>query len=429
MPINPTIREKVESTPLVDTHEHLIEESTRLAGPQPGGRFPCDDWAYLFYHYSLSDLISAGMTPEENARLFSMEAEPEEKWRIFEPYFERCRNTGYFQAVLRTIRDLYGEDRVDASSVGRITEKMRGMVQKGFYEEILRRRSNVASCQVNSLEGPLFMETEYPTLLYQDLSFVAMSTGLDLKKLSGESQLPAETLDQWHRIIDWYFERYGAKAVAVKNQSAYGRRLNYEKVPKEAAAPLFARHAKGEKLAEGEMKAVQDHLFRYCVQKATDYGLPVKLHTGYYAGANGMPLERLRQNAGDLCPILRDFPKTRFVLMHIGYPYQDEFIALGKQYTNATIDLCWAWIISPVASVRFLKEFLTTAPASKVFTFGGDYITAETVYGHSRIARMGIAQALTELVAEGWMTEREALATAERIMRGNAYEVFTKLKE
>ena len=36
MPVNPTIREKVEATPLVDTHEHLIEESTRLAGPKPG---------------------------------------------------------------------------------------------------------------------------------------------------------------------------------------------------------------------------------------------------------------------------------------------------------------------------------------------------------------------------------------------------------
>jgi hypothetical protein len=64
-----------------------------------------------------------------------------------------------------------------------------------------------------------------------------------------------------------------------------------------------------------------------------------------------------------------------------------------------------------------------------VFTFGGDYITVETVYGHARVARMGIAQALTELVAEGWMTEREALATAERIMRGNAHEVFDRLKE
>jgi predicted TIM-barrel fold metal-dependent hydrolase len=137
-----------------------------------------------------------------------------------------------------------------------------------------------------------------------------------------------------------------------------------------------------------------------------------------------MPLERLRQNAGDLCPLLQDFPDTKFVLMHIGYPYQDEFIALAKHYTNAYIDMCWAWIINPAASVRFLKEFLLAAPASKLFPFGGDYITVETVYGHSRVARMGITQALSELVEEGWLALEETPPLIERILNGNAHEVF-----
>ena len=114
----------------------------------------------------------------------------------------------------------------------------------------------------------------------------------------------------------------------------------------------------------------------------------------------------------------------KFVLMHIGYPYQDEFIALAKHYHNAYIDMCWAWIINPVAGVRFLKEFLLGAPANKIFTFGGDYITVETIYGHSRIARLGIAQALSELVEEGWIALEETRSLIERIMRGNAQDVF-----
>jgi predicted TIM-barrel fold metal-dependent hydrolase len=137
-----------------------------------------------------------------------------------------------------------------------------------------------------------------------------------------------------------------------------------------------------------------------------------------------MPLQRLRKNASDLCPLLQDFPDTRFVLMHIGYPYQDEFIALAKHYRNVYIDLCWAWIINPMAGVRFVKEFLMAAPANKLFTFGGDYIPVEPVYGHSRIARMGLAQAITELVEESWIAAEETPALIERLMRGNALEVF-----
>ena len=42
------IRDLVEETPFVDTHEHLIEEEMRLSGALDERLFPCNDWAYLF---------------------------------------------------------------------------------------------------------------------------------------------------------------------------------------------------------------------------------------------------------------------------------------------------------------------------------------------------------------------------------------------
>lgn len=273
------------------------------------------------------------------------------------------------------------------------------------------------------------MVSAQPELLRQDLSFVALSSGgPDLVEVEKDCGRRAASLDEWLGIIDGYFATHGPRAVAVKNQSAYARRLDYEPVSKARAAPLFARHARGEKLEPSDAKALQDFLFRYCVGKATELGLPVKLHTGYHAGIDSMPLARVRQNASDLCPLLESFRDTRFVLMHIGYPYQDELVALAKHYRNVFVDMCWAWIINPGASVRFLKEVLLAAPASKVFAFGGDYVTVETVTGHARIARQGITQALSELVDEGWIRLEEVPRLAERIMRGNANEVFPTAK-
>jgi hypothetical protein len=49
---------RVFATPLIDTHEHLIEEKMRLSGPS-GRLVPCDDWALLLSHYLNSDLLSA----------------------------------------------------------------------------------------------------------------------------------------------------------------------------------------------------------------------------------------------------------------------------------------------------------------------------------------------------------------------------------
>ncbi len=421
------IRDWVEETLLVDTHEHLLEESQRLEGriDGPEGLFPCDDWSYLLMHYLRDDLISAGLSPEDARRIWAPETSTEEKCRRLLPTWERAKHTGYGQAARHTLRDLFGEADLTPESAPRLAEKYREMVRPGFYRTILQERSRLEHCQVNSLQRT-FMETEQPDLLPQDLSFVGFSTWIDRDKVERECGRTAETLDEWLEIIDWYFATYGPRAVAVKNQGAYGRRLDYDRAPREVAEPLFARLARGEELAAEESKPLEDFLFRFCVARATEYGLPVKLHTGYYAGHDSMPLSRVRRNASDLCPLLHDFPDTRFVLMHVGYPYQDEFIALAKHYHNAYIDMCWAWIINPAAGVRFLKEYLMAAPANKVFTFGGDYITVETVYGHSRVARQGIAQAFGELVEEGWIAREEARPVVERVMCGNARELFPR---
>jgi predicted TIM-barrel fold metal-dependent hydrolase len=241
---------------------------------------------------------------------------------------------------------------------------------------------------------------------------------------SETSGLTVSTLADWHRVIDWGFATYGPRACSVKSQAAYQRRLDYADVSADEAAPLFERMARGEELPAGERKALEDHLMRRCLTLATEHNLPVKLHCGYYAGSDRMPLERVRQNAGDLCPLLVAFPRTSFVLMHIGYPYQDEYVALAKHYRNVTIDLCWAWIVSPGASVRFVKELLLAAPSNKLLTFGGDYASVETIVGHAALARQGLTQALAELVEEGWLREQDAHALVDPLMRGNAHELF-----
>ena len=166
------------------------------------------------------------------------------------------------------------------------------------------------------------------------------------------------------------------------------------------------------------------HLFWYAVDQATAHGLPVKLHTGYYAGQNSMPLSRLRLNAGSAAELCRLSPDTKFVFMHICYPYYEELLAVAKQYTNAYVDMCWSWIINPVAAKDFLKKYIVTAPANKLLPFGGDYIPVEPVVGHAAIARRGIALALSELVEEGWLKLDDALDLVDPIMHGNARRIF-----
>lgn len=415
---------RVAETPFIDTHEHLVEESRRLEG-KPGGPLPCNDWGLLFSHYVDSDLLVAGMPQADYRQLVSPEVAEDAKWPLLEPWWPLVQNTGYGQAVQITLRDLYGVEHLDGRSIRRVADGYRSWIKPGFYARVLRETARIESCQVNSLEAP-FQESQQPDLLMQDLSLMSFSPfgGSGWTWMTDRDGQKATDLAGYHRVIDHYFDRYGPYAVAVKTQVAYARALDFADVPAEQAAAPFQKLLNKEPVTDAERKLADDHLFWYGVRRATQHGLPVKLHTGYYAGHNSMPLARVAANPADVSVLLRRSRDTTFVLMHIGYPYQEEMLAVAKHYPNAVIDMCWAWIINPAASERFLRDFLVTAPSNKILTFGGDYIPVECVVGHAALARHGLARTLRGLAADGWLDRANALDLVEPLMRGNARKLF-----
>ena len=182
-----------------------------------------------------------------------------------------------------------------------------------------------------------------------------MHIGPSIQTYASKAGIDVKDLNDWHAVIDAWFKLYGPYATAVKSQAAYSRNLDFADVPAEIAAPIFKKKIAGENLSPEEQKKMEDHLFWYCVRKATEYKLPVKLHTGYYAGQNSMPLSRLQGNPAAVTDLCKKAPDTTFVFMHICYPYYEELIAAAKQYTNAYVDMCWAWIISPDSECKFSK--------------------------------------------------------------------------
>ena len=109
------ISEKVFKTPFIDTHEHLIEEEERFKGTS-NRRIKSDDWSMVLSHYINSDMLTAGMPPEDSGKFFSPDVDPKDKWALLEPYWPAIKNTGYGQAVCITLRELYGVDELSSKT-------------------------------------------------------------------------------------------------------------------------------------------------------------------------------------------------------------------------------------------------------------------------------------------------------------------------
>ena len=105
-------------------------------------------------------------------------------------------------------------------------------------------------------------------------------------------------------------------------------------------------------------------------------------------------------------------------------PYSDELVALAKHYRNIWVDLCWAWSIDPYTSRDFLRRFLHAVPANKLFAFGGDTGWPAATVAYAIQARREIQRALEAEIDEGYMTEKNAMAIATRIMRNNQFSCF-----
>lgn len=413
------LEQSIFATPIVDTHEHLPDEQARLAGQS----VPCDDWAVLLSHYLDSDLRSAGMPKNKREKLVSPDVEPMNKWELLQPFWPFVRNSGYGRAVRLSMRELYGIDDLDERSIVPLQQGYEALRRPGMYRKVLVDAANIESCQVNSLTRA-FHESSQPTLLMQDLSIVGMHFEPDIDGMAEPTGIRVKNLAGWYAVIRWWFETYAPYAVAVKSQAAYFRGLSYARVDAGQAAPIFKRWLRRQPLSPEEKKLLEDHLFWFCIEQATEHDLPVKLHTGILYDHGKQPWENVASHALQAAELCRQSPDTRFIFLHICYPYWQDLIAIAKQYANAYVDMSWAWIIDPVSCKKFLKSYLVAAPSKKLLPFGGDYVPVECVLGHSILARRGIARALAELVDEGWLEARDALELVEPILRGNAHRVF-----
>jgi len=416
------IREIVESIPIADTHEHLLEEEDRI---KASDKAPLNDIGVFFTQYVDSDLVVAGMPPKDLEKVNDPQITSQTKWKLIKPWWEAMRNTAYGMMVRESIRILFDEEDINDGNREKIDEALRKLAKPGYYEQILKQTCNIDHCQVNALDVPFFRETKSPDLLLMDLCTSFLSSDFDRQKVGEFFGRDITCLDDALEAIDKAFSVFGPKAIAVKNQSAYRRRIDYKIRSRKEAEENFKLYLENEKnISREQRKPFEDFLFHYTTDKAVEYHLPVKMHTGFHAGRGVMPLHNVRLNPGDMCELCRAQPEAKFVFMHITYPYQDEAIAVAKHYPNAYIDMCWSWMISPLAAVRFLKECLLSVPANKIFTFGGDVSLVELVPGHIHIARKGICQAITELAGEGWLKRSDIPGILERLLRSNAYELF-----
>jgi hypothetical protein len=246
------------------------------------------------------------------------------------------------------------------------------------------------------------------------------------------SGLPADLAGYESFVRQTLADNQKKGGVAMKFEAAYFRSLYFSDPPREKAAAIYTKYHAGGVPSNEDYRIFQDYIFRMLIDQAGKLNLPVHFHSAvgigdYFSLRNGHPL--------NLENVLRDprYAKTRFVLIHGGYPYTLDMIWLTAAKNVYTDSSLMGYYVYPSELKNILKQWISLLPdrmmfGSDAFPFNDAVGAEETFWLAARSARTAIAAALAELVAEGAFTEEKALELARLYLHDNAARLYGEMK-
>ena len=379
-----SLREHAARMTIFDTHEHLWHEDVRLQRKV--------DFFLLFSHYTDSDLVTAGMSPQAVQDLQNPDIPLEKRWRDFAPYWPCARTTGYGRCMLVAARDLYGIEDINEQTYPLLSERISAANRPGWFETVMKEKARIELSVLDDLTTmrgePLKPDPKYFKIVTRVDYIVTASKREDLGHIEKVTGVAISNLSDLEKALEKAVQNGLRQGLAgIKCGLAYERILRFDEVPQPDAKRAFEKVFGSSTSALADLptlKLLEDYMLHKVIQQAAEHHLPVQIHTGLQAGNRN---HIAWTNPSHLSDLLDQYQQVRFDLFHGGYPYCGEFATLAKNLPNVYPDLCWLHIIAPGAAKRLLHELIETVPANKILGYGGDFFLVEGAYAHALMAR------------------------------------------
>lgn len=211
--------------------------------------------------------------------------------------------------------------------------------------------------------------------------------------------------------------------VGLKSIIAYRTGLDIAWRTRDDAARAFGE-VKDEAYRQGSIRLANKTLCDFLVVTALEIAdrqeMPIQFHTGF----GDTDLNLLTANPLHLRPLIEKFRRTRFVLLHAGYPYVRELGYLAAVYPHVYMDLSLAIPFVTTLIPATLHEALGMTPMNKIMYSSDAFSIPEIFWLANRWGRAALQKVLGEIVEAGALTEAQARRAGEQILSGNAREVY-----
>ncbi len=411
------LRERIETIPLVDIHSHID-------GEHPSARDPKE---IIFYHYIVTELLSAGAPSEV---LFS-NLKFDDLMEKVAPYFKMIRNTSTYWCLIKMLREIYGFEDTE------ITEKnwrdIKELIvshadEEDWYRKVLRK--------VRLEKGFLTFRFDEEIPRYDSEFYVGalriepLISRLDREDITGlekTTETSIESLRDFEDALPLLFKRF-SECVAVTASILPDEYFIEPK--KEIAEEAFKKRLDGSELGSSEKNHLRSYAMHCMLKMAEEYRLPFQLMLGVRRPIPGASPPDYAivgfetKSLITLCPLFDQFKEVKFDIILANRVQSHELAVIAKNYPNVYTSGYWWYAFYPTIIQQFIKERLQMLPRNKMNGFFSDAYVVEWTYAKACMVKLQVSKVLSEMVNDGYYSKELAVSLAEDLLLNNPKRLY-----
>ena len=407
----------IGSIPVIDVHEHHM--------PDPIGR-----------RLGLLQLLQESYAGWTQARPYPLPDEPPvtvgstsdgpAAWHDIAPFVEGSGTNAAVRSLVRALCELYGvgSGQITEANHEKLDREIRRRNADPSWSAEVMGRAGIQTAISDPYLDPLLdarraLGERYRSVLRINAFAFGWHpeardhNGNNGLALMGRLGLVPASFEEYLEALPLVLDRLPSlNKLGLKNALAYDRCVDFDTLDQAAARQAWGRP----RPSEHEKKAFGDCVVDHLCRLAGERGIPLQMHLGSALIRGSRPMKA----AG----LIERHPRTRFLLMHLAYPWSGELLGMAFVYRNIWIDLTWSWLLSPTRFRQAFREAVEVLPNESRMMLGGDSWHAEEAYGAIRGARALIAGSLEAMVREGSFRRRDAERLSVKIFHDNAQGFF-----
>jgi hypothetical protein len=409
----------VSGLPLYDVHEHHMPETLH---DREVGLLKLLEQSYAGW----TQARPYPLAPDDQP--FSLPPDRPCTWEDVEPYLDGSGSNAFVSSLVSALADLYGlgDDGITEDTWEELDHEIRRRHQNPGWVEDVIAKAGIERIITDPFSDVLLGARASLGPGYRSVARInclAVGWHADSHDHNGNSAhaiaatlgVQIDSFDDYLSFLERFVDTLADRnQVALKSALAYDRDLRFDE-PDEA----LARSAFGKSVpSPAEQKAFGDFVVDRLCALAAERDVPMQMHLGTALIRGSHPMY--------VAGLVERHPGTRFLLMHLGYPWSRDLLGMAFVYRNIWLDLTWSFLLSPSHFTLALHEAIEILPDESRMMLGGDAWHVEESYGALALGRRLIGEVLHERMQARFLNEEGSRRLARRILHENARAFFER---